>query len=49
MLHAHDSDVYNAIRNIDSTYFTPGTRFRYSNTAYCLLALIHRKVKRLNV
>ena len=40
MLHAHDSDVYNAIKNIDSTYFTPGTHFRYSNTAYCLLALI---------
>ncbi len=40
MKHAHNIDVYNAIKNIDSTYFTPGTQFRYSNTAYCLLALI---------
>ena len=44
MKHAHDSDVYNAIKNVDSTYFTPGTKFRYSNTAYCLLAVIIEKV-----
>ena len=44
MLHAHDSDVYNAIKNIGSTYFVPGTHFRYSNTAYCLLALIIEKI-----
>jgi CubicO group peptidase (beta-lactamase class C family) len=44
MKHAHDSDVYNAIKNIDSTYFIPGTQFRYSNTAYCLLALIIEKL-----
>lgn len=42
--HAHNIDVYNAIKNIDSTYFTPGTQFRYSNTAYCMLALIIEKV-----
>lgn len=42
--HAHDSDVYNAIKNIDSTYFVPGTKFQYSNTAYCLLALIIEKL-----
>lgn len=44
MQHAYNSDVYNAIKNIDSTYFTPGTQFRYSNTAYCLLALIIEKL-----
>ncbi len=42
--HAHDIDVYNAIKNIDSLYFKPGNHFRYSNTAYCLLALIIEKV-----
>jgi CubicO group peptidase (beta-lactamase class C family) len=42
--HATDKDVLQAIKNIDSTYFTPGTRYRYSNTAYCLLALIIEKV-----
>jgi len=42
--HAHNIDVYNAVKNIDSTYFIPGTQFRYSNTAYCLLALIIEKL-----
>jgi CubicO group peptidase (beta-lactamase class C family) len=42
--HATDKDVLNAVKNIDSTYFPPGTKFRYSNTAYCLLALIIEKV-----
>jgi CubicO group peptidase (beta-lactamase class C family) len=44
MKHAHNADVLNAIKNVDSTYFSPGTDFRYSNTAYCLLALIVEKV-----
>jgi CubicO group peptidase (beta-lactamase class C family) len=43
MKHAHDADVLNAVRNIDTTYFEPGTHYRYSNTAYCLLALIIEK------
>ncbi|MEO7309024.1 MAG: serine hydrolase domain-containing protein [Chitinophagaceae bacterium] len=42
--HATDKDVLQAIEHIDSTYFTPGTAYRYSNTAYCLLALIIEKV-----
>ena len=42
--HAHDSDVLAAISNIDSTYFPPGTAYRYSNAAYCLLALIIEKL-----
>lgn len=41
--HAHNIDVFNAIKNIDSTYFEPGSHFRYSNTAFCLLALIIEK------
>ena len=42
--HATDADVLTAVRKVDSTYFTPGTRFRYSNTAYCLLGMIIEKV-----
>ncbi len=42
--HATDNDVLNAVKKIDSTYFTPGTKYRYSNTAYCLLALIIEKI-----
>jgi D-alanyl-D-alanine carboxypeptidase len=44
MKHAHNSDVYNAVKDLDSTYFIPGTQFRYSNTAYCLLALVIEKL-----
>ncbi len=44
MKHAHINDVLNAIKNTDSTYFAPGSHFRYSNTAYCLLSLIIEKV-----
>jgi len=46
--HATDKDVLNAVKNIDSTYFIPGTQYRYSNTAYCLLALIIEKVSGLS-
>ncbi len=46
--HAHNVDVYNAIKNVDSLYFTPGTKFRYSNTGFCLLALIIEKVSGLS-
>jgi len=42
--HAHIRDVLNAIENTDSTYFVPGSQFRYSNTGYCLLSLIIEKV-----
>jgi D-alanyl-D-alanine carboxypeptidase len=42
--HATDKDVLNAVKNIDSTYFIPGTKYRYSNTAYCLLAMIIEKI-----
>lgn len=42
--HANDADVYHAVKNTDSTYFAPGSQYRYSNTAYCLLALIIEKI-----
>jgi D-alanyl-D-alanine carboxypeptidase len=35
-----DSDVLDIIKGKEETYFTPGSTFRYSNTGYCLLALI---------
>jgi len=35
-----DIDVLHLLQGQDSTYFTPGTRFRYSNSGFCLLALI---------
>ncbi|HXB43333.1 MAG TPA: serine hydrolase domain-containing protein [Puia sp.] len=42
--HATDKDVLAAVKNIDSTYFRPGTQYRYSNTAYCLLGMIIEKL-----
>lgn len=40
----HDIDVLNMMMRIDSTYFEPGTDFRYSNTGYALLSLIVEKI-----
>ncbi|OYD44370.1 hypothetical protein CHU00_17095 [Sphingobacterium cellulitidis] len=39
-----DSDVLKLVEPLDRVYFAPGSQFRYSNTAYCLLALIVEKV-----
>ena len=39
-----DADVLQMISSVDSTYFTPGSQFRYSNTGYCLLSLIVERV-----
>jgi len=44
MKHAHINDVLHAIQKTDSTYFVPGSHFRYSNTAYCLLSLIIEEI-----
>ena len=41
--HASDADVLKAIEKTDSLYFPPGNDYRYSNSAYCLLALIIEK------
>lgn len=39
-----DADVLKIIEPVTETYFPIGSKFRYSNTAYCLLALIIEKV-----
>lgn len=36
----HDADVLDLLEAQDRTYFAPGTAYRYSNSGYCLLALI---------
>ncbi|HMH31788.1 MAG TPA: serine hydrolase domain-containing protein, partial [Puia sp.] len=46
--HAADKDVLQAVRSLDHTYFVPGTQYRYSNTAYCLLALIIEELSGLS-
>ncbi|MCU0453875.1 MAG: beta-lactamase family protein [Bacteroidetes bacterium] len=35
-----DCDVLQLVKPVDTTYFVPGSRYRYSNTGYALLALI---------
>jgi D-alanyl-D-alanine carboxypeptidase len=42
--HATDKDVLDAIRQAGPLYFSPGTHYRYSNTAYCLLGLLIEKL-----
>ncbi len=39
-----DRDVLELLRNSDSTYFPPGSGYRYSNTGYALLALVVERV-----
>jgi CubicO group peptidase (beta-lactamase class C family) len=39
-----DKDVLDAVEPVDSLYFRPGSAYRYSNTAYCLLSQIIEKV-----
>lgn len=43
-----DADVYEMVKNVDSTYFKIGEGFRYSNGAYCLLSMIVEKVSGLS-
>lgn len=38
-----DKDVLAAIQDVDTLNFAPGSRYRYSNAAYCLLSLIIEK------
>ena len=40
----HDADVLRLIEGKDSTYFAPGTSYRYSNSGYSLLSLIVERV-----
>lgn len=39
----HDADVLELLEREDRLYFAPGTSYRYSNSAYALLALIVEK------
>lgn len=39
-----DADVFALVKDEDSTYFTPGSAFRYSNTGFCLLTLIVEQI-----
>jgi CubicO group peptidase (beta-lactamase class C family) len=39
-----DLDVLHLLSARDSVYFPPGTRYRYSNSGYCLLALVVERV-----
>jgi len=39
-----DNDVLATLRNIDTVNFPSGTRYRYSNAAFCLLAQIIEKL-----
>jgi CubicO group peptidase (beta-lactamase class C family) len=39
-----DKDVLRIVSAHDGTYFPPGTKFRYSNSGYAILALIIEKV-----
>src|SRR5262249_4599443 len=39
----HDLDVLNLLKQQTSTYFPPGSEWRYSNTGYAHLALIVEK------
>jgi len=39
-----DRDVLKIMQKQRSTYFTPGTRFRYSNTGYAILAEVVSKI-----
>lgn len=38
-----DADVLEILKGQDRTYFTPGSSYRYSNSAYALLALVVEK------
>jgi len=39
-----DADVLRWVAGTDSTYFTPGTRYRYSNSGFCILSQVVEKV-----
>lgn len=39
-----DEEIVPLLQNTTETYFQPGEKFSYSNTAYCLLSLIVEKV-----
>ncbi len=40
----HDDDVFAMMAAQDSTYFSPGSAYRYSNSGYAVLAMIVEKI-----
>lgn len=40
----HDADVLTFLKSTDSTYFEPGSDYRYSNSGYAMLALIIEEI-----
>ena len=44
----HDADVLKLMEGVDRLYFAPGSDYRYSNTGYCLLALVAEKASGLS-
>jgi D-alanyl-D-alanine carboxypeptidase len=47
--HATDQDVLTAVQRAGTLYFTSGSRYRYSNTAYCLLGLLIEKLSGMSI
>jgi CubicO group peptidase (beta-lactamase class C family) len=39
-----DQDALRSMYEVDETYFEPGTEYRYSNTAYAMLAVLVEKI-----
>ena len=44
----HDVDVLRLLAARDSMNFAPGTRYRYSNSGYCLLALVVERISKVS-
>lgn len=44
-----DEEIIGFLKTTDKTYFTPGTTYKYSNTAYILLGLIVGKVSQMEI
>lgn len=42
-----DTDVLEGLSGVDSTYFPPGTRYRYSNSGFCILAQVVEKISEM--
>lgn len=42
-----DKDILYMMMQQDSTYFEPGSKYKYSNSAYCVLAMIVEKISGL--
>jgi CubicO group peptidase (beta-lactamase class C family) len=43
-----DKDVFQILSRQKSTYFRPGTQYRYSNSAYCILSQVIERVSALS-